>query len=461
MELSDIQGLVFFGYGKQPRARYYLLRFGPESVPREWLSRLVHRVSSADSGERGESVRLNLAFSASGLAWLGLDEQTMFTFPREFTQGMAHPERNIALGDFGESAPEHWQYGGPDRPIDALLMVYARTPGELGRRHDELSAALERHGIEYMTQDCYRPDDGREHFGFLDGLSNPVVKGGPIKPDKNPFDPAIKPGELVLGYKNAYGRLPLSPRAPLKRSTRDLPPRCDGGKAIDLGYNGSYLVLRKLEQDVAGFWNFAEEQARKAGVPDPQSWARFFAARLVGRWPNGTPLVDSPAHEAEPADLNGFGYRERDQQGLRCPLGAHVRRTNPRDALGEDGQESLERAARHRIMRRGRLYLEGEGGIEKRGLLFMALNSNLRRQFEFVQQTWVNNSKFAGLCSDRDPLIGRAGFDLEGEVLPRVFTRAFMPVRQRCVGLPSFVSVRGGGYFFLPSLRALAYLAEG
>ncbi len=460
MELSDIQGLVFYGYGRQPLARYYLLTFPAGSEPKSWLSRVLVSVSSADRGEREEATRLNLALSATGLGKLGLDEATMLTFPREFTQGMAHPERSIALGDFGDNAPERWQYGGPEQPIDGLLMLFCRTTAELEQRHLELAAELERYAVAWQSEDAYRPADGREHFGFADGLTNPVVKGGPIKPPKNRFDPPIRAGELLLGYKNAYGRLPFSPYAPVKRSTRDLPPLRDRGKSVDLGHNGTYLVLRKLEQDVEGFWSFAAEQARKAGAADSDAGARFFAARLVGRWPNGTSLVAEPLAAHERDELNGFGYRD-DPRGLSCPLGAHVRRANPRDALGEDARESLQRAARHRIMRRGRLYVRDDGREQTKGLLFVALNANLRRQFEFIQQSWLNNAKFAGLSHDRDPLVGRDGYDLAGGVLPRVFTRAFTPVRERCVGLPSFVRMRGGGYFFLPSLRALSYVAEG
>src|SRR5687768_7804434 len=124
MELSDIQGLVFYGYARQPLARYYFINFGEAAEPREWLSRLLHRISSADGGERGDRVRLNVAFTARGLARLGLDEESITTFPREFVQGMAHPERSIALGDFGDDAPEHWDYGGTHTEMDALLMLY-------------------------------------------------------------------------------------------------------------------------------------------------------------------------------------------------------------------------------------------------------------------------------------------------------------------------------------------------
>jgi Dyp-type peroxidase family len=462
MDLSDIQGLVFYGYRSQPLARYYFATFGDEAEPRAWLSRVFARVSSAHKRERDEATRFNVAFTASGLSRLGLGEQTLFEFPREFTQGMSHPERSIALGDYGEDAPETWEIGGPRGPrLDALVMLFCRDEAELGASHEELTSKLETYGISAQYLDAYLPGDGKEHFGFTDAITNPVVKGGPVKHDKNPFDPRIRAGEILLGYKNGYGRYPSSPTVPPKRSTRELPPRTKGGSALDFGHNGSYLVFRKLEQDVEKFWRYAEERAELAGVTDRKAYAEAFAARLVGRWPDGRPLAVAPGPDDPADDLNRFGYRDEDLRGLRCPVGAHIRRTNPRDALGDDGAISLQRASRHRIMRRGRLYAEpGPAGTSRKGLAFLALNANLRRQFEFIQQTWLNNPKFGGLTHDRDPLVGRAGTDLTGDPEPRVFTRASTPFRERVIGLPSFVRVRGGGYFFLPSLRALGYLAE-
>ncbi len=462
MDLGDIQGLVFYGYRRQPFARYYFATFGEDAEPKEWLSRTVHRVSSADASERRDPARLNLALTSSGLARLGLGEGSLFEFPREFTQGMSHPERSIALGDFGEDAPEAWELGGPGTArIDALVMLYCESEEQLSERHDELASQLEKYGIVAEHLDAYLPDDGKEHFGFADGITNPVIKGGPVKHDKNPFDPRVRAGEILLGYKNGYGRVPSSPTVPPKRSTRDLPPRTLGGSALDFGHNGTYLVFRKLEQDVEAFWRYAEARAALAGAPDPAAFAEQFAARIVGRWPDGRSLAVAPGPKDPVDDLNRFGYREEDARGLRCPVGAHVRRSNPRDSLGEDGAISLERTSRHRIMRRGRLYVESSpSGATRKGLAFMALNANLRRQFEFIQQTWVNNPKFGRLSCDRDPLIGRAGVELSGAAEPRVFTRALAPFRERVVGLPSFVRVRGGAYFFLPSLRALAYLAE-
>jgi deferrochelatase/peroxidase EfeB len=170
-----------------------------------------------------------------------------------------------------------------------------------------------------------------------------------------------------------------------------------------------------------------------------------------------TPNRDDPAL----ASSNDFLYADQDPHGFACPIGAHIRRTNPRDSL-VPRKDSLTVSNRHSILRRGRSYgaplqrfsTESDDGTE-RGLLFVCANANIARQFEFVQQTWVNSPKFGGLYDDRDPLLGSHG--AEGGTL----TIPERPVRRRLTGLPRFTTVRGGGYFFLPGIRALRFLAEG
>jgi deferrochelatase/peroxidase EfeB len=203
------------------------------------------------------------------------------------------------------------------------------------------------------------------------------------------------------------------------------------------------------------------------------------ASKMVGRWPSGAPLVKSPDHDtAALGDDNDFLYHASDPHGLKCPLGSHVRRAHPRDALDpEPGSErSIEVGKRHRILRRGRTYgppvadsLEardilaaltttGSRSPVERGLHFICLNTQIGRQFEFVQHTWVNNPKFDGLYEDDDPLVGSRG---SARGLPGgTFTVQREPVRTRVTGMPRFVQVRGGAYFFLPGLRAIRFLAS-
>jgi Dyp-type peroxidase family len=459
MDAGDIQGLVFSGYRAQPLARYFFLRFGSGDA-RGFLGELLNRVSTAALDERYESRRLNVALTATGLRLLGLDERALSTFPRELRQGMAHPERSAALGDSGADAPEHWQLGGTSRELDGVVFAYAQTEEELDEETELVESALARHGVVAEQEDAYLDPAGREHFGFADARTNPRLSRFSLRRDDNPFDPRVPLGEIVLGYRNARGVRPARPVAPAKRSTRVLPPPLDGGRSMDLGKNGSYVALRKLEQDVPGFYHFTREQGERAFPGDPDA-AKHLAAALVGRWPDGTSLVLAPHGEpASPNPSNRFGYREHDPDGRRCPFGAHARRANPRDQLGDDPAESLRRMRSHRLVRRGRLYGPrydpAAPSTEPRGLFFMALCASLAGQFEFVQESLLESSKAPGVYRERDPLVGRSD---DGERGREPFTIPAEPYA-RSVPIRRFVQVRGGAYLFLPGLRALAYLAE-
>ncbi len=466
MERADVQGLTLFAYRQHPRSRFFLLRFA-DGQPREWLRRTLNDVTSGDE-ERDGKYRFNLAFSARGLAALGLDEQDLSTFQREFVQGMAHPERSHVLGDHFSDDPSRWEWGSEATPVDAVAMLYARSDEELEERAAELTKALEKYGISARSEDVSLPEGGREHFGFRDGLAQPFVKGSGRR--RQPGESKVATGELVLGYPNAYGQVTSVPHAKRRRGTREHPYFIPGStERVSLGFNGTYLVMRKLQQDVAGFWRYCWDAAVSEQATDVAARAQLIAARMVGRWPNGVPLVEAPEAERPPrAALNDFGFRERDPDGLRCPFGAHIRRANPRDMFGETAKEGLRDANLHRLVRRGRAYgakLTGDmprqdDGAD-RGLYFVALNANLRRQFEFVQQTWLNSCKFAGLSAERDPLVGKDVEDADDRRLPRPFTVQARPLRQRYEDVPKVVHVRGGEYFFLPGLRALNYLCDG
>jgi Dyp-type peroxidase family len=223
-----------------------------------------------------------------------------------------------------------------------------------------------------------------------------------------------------------------------------------GSGAVDFGRNGSYLVFRQLEQDVEGFWQFVDAATRRAdGSPDSGGGAAL-AAKMVGRWPSGAPLVKAPDHDAPAlAEDNDFAYRD-DPRGLACPIGAHVRRANPRDSLGPEPAASLDASDRHRLLRRARSY----GPAGGTGLYFICLAGDLARQFEFVQHTWLNSATFNGLYADADPLTGSR------HPAGATFTIPARPVRRRYRGLPQFVRTRGGAYFFLPGVSAVRYLAQ-
>jgi Dyp-type peroxidase family len=304
---------------------------------------------------------------------------------------------------------------------------------------------------------CAAVQSDREHFGFADGVSQPAIVG---YHDSRSQLHAIKPGEFLLGYPNEYG---LCTERPLLPAARDpfarLPLDVEGSPRHDLGRNGTYLVVRQLRQDVPLFRRTLDELTRRAdGSSDSAAQARL-AAQMVGRWPSGAALVEAPyADDPSKARANEFRYQTVDPAGTRCPIGAHVRRANPRDALApHQGTEwSLEVNRHHRLIRRGRAYgaplAEGASDNQDRGLMFIAVNANITRQFEFIQHSWLMDPRFNGLSGQADPLLGA--------VLGNRFVSPPDPVSTHYTGLPRFVSVLGGGYFFLPGLRALRFLAE-
>ena len=462
LDLHDIQGLVARGYGDLKAAAFLLLAIEDAAAARHWLRDAGSAITRADV--RPADRALNVAFTSSGLERLGLDRDVLGQFSNEFVTGMTTPHRTRILGDLDENAPERWEWGGPSRPsIDAVLLLYARDNGELGALEAEHVQALGRNGTTVVRRLETADLDGFEPFGFRDGVSQPFVEG---LAKAGPPESTVRAGEFLLGYANEYG---LFTDRPLLDGSADsagvLPRDAAGSGGADLGRNGSYLVFRQLRQDVSAFWRFVDRVTRKPdGSSDPSARLRL-AAKMVGRWPSGAPLTLAPdADDPALAEANDFAYHEHDRRGTRCPIGSHIRRSNPRDSLdprpGTD--RSFEVNRRHRILRRGREYgpplpldeaLAGDDSRE-RGLHFICLNANIQRQFEFVNHTWLNNPKFDRLYDDADPLVAPSA--------PRggTFTMPTEGVRERVTNVPRFVSMKGGAYFFLPGLAALRYLAE-
>jgi Dyp-type peroxidase family len=465
VEAADVQGLVARGYGRLRSARYLLLSCAAPEPARAWLRDLAERITVAEG--RPDRTALNVAFTGPGLERLGVRPEAVAGFSRELREGIVSPHRSRALGDEGPSSPEGWDWGGPTAPsVHALLLAFAEDDAALERLvGDELRAAAD-HGVgEVRRLDTTSLFD-REHFGFKDGISQPSIEGlHRIGPSAN----AVRAGEFLLGYPNEYGHLTPRPLLPPEADPDQLLPRDpDGSGAADLGRSGTYLVMRQIAQDVRGFWEYLDHVTSTAGGrSDPEARVAL-AARWVGRWPSGAPLALAPERDdPELAGLNDFNYHKTDAEGLRCPLGAHIRRAHPRDSLDPSPgtRRSIAVDKRHRILRRGRSYgppaepdelLAASAAAEpERGLHFICLNANIARQFEFIQQTWLNNPTFQGLYDDADVLVGRA---VEGGA---TFTVQHRPVRRRVLDVPRFTRVRGGGYFFLPGRRALRYLAGG
>jgi Dyp-type peroxidase family len=471
LELDDIQGLLRHGYAYFDRAAYCLFEIVDRNGMRDWLRRLldprVRWIDSADlhaSRLASDDCGVAIAFSRQGLRALGVEEADLQTFVPEFQEGMAAPHRSRLLGDTGASDPGGWAWGREDA-LHGMLIVFAPESGieaRLAEIRNLQGCPRIWHRVNGVHQPGERLGTVKEPFGFADGISQPIVAGLTRKPPP-PDVRKLRAGEFVLGYPNEVGRMPASPS--MRRNSAVFPLAENARGRADLGRNGSYLVVRQLEQNVARFEAFLEArlQERLRDLPNATPRQRAeererFAAKLVGRWRSGAPLTRYPYEDrpqmtqAELENENGFSYHREDRHGLRCPIGAHIRRANPRDSLADGLGISRERAQelvdQHRILRRGRVYTENG----QTGLMFLCLNTNIERQFEFVQGSWVMHPEFGGLAGETDPLLGNAG-PTHG------FTEQRTLLGERCQGLAQFVTVKGGAYFFLPGMQALRCMA--
>ena len=464
LELDDIQGLIARGYPDLKAASYVLLQIDDAVRAKPWLANLATQVTPGPA--KPTDTALNVAVTVSGLRKLGLAEDVLDQFSNEFSAGMITPHRRRTLGDVGDNAPERWLWGGPNTPTpDLLLLLFASDQAALEQRYAALSADLAKGGVSLVLKlDAFTDLDGKEQFGFADGISQPTIDGLSKRVDIPPN--TIQPGEFILGYVNEYGRYT---DRPLLDTSADpghiLPLDAQSSGKADLARNGSYVVFRQLAQDVHGLWHYVDQATQKAdGSSDPHR-RTWLAAKMVGRWPSGAPLTLTPdADDPTLGQANDFAYQYGDEFGLNCPIGAHVRRSHPRDSLDPDPgtARSVELDKRHRLLRRGREYGPPVGdafapkppGDPERGLYFICMAGNISRQFELIQHTWLNSTKFDRLYDEADPLVanrapGTANFTVPAD-----------PVRLRFTDLPKIVTVRGGAYFFLPGIRALKYLAS-
>lgn len=474
-EFDDIQALVRFGHKHLTQACFLLLRVKDREAARVWLA--AAPVSSAAETAPLPQTALHIALTSEGLAALGVAGSALVGFSAEFLDGMSgNPNRSARLGDIADSDPRRWEWGTGERLPHVLVMLYA-VPGRL----EDLKASVLAQcnaGFDQLACLTASGTGGAEPFGFADGISQPDLDWQRQRAARDEEQLAYANltclGEFLLGYPNEYGAYTDRPLLEPEGAAGALPRAEDAPEMADLGRNGSYLVMRQLSQDVKGFWQFLDRQAG-----GDATLREHWAAAMVGREKGGKAL----AQEAGAGSLNDFDYQS-DRQGLRCPLGAHVRRANPRNAdlppgspgflgwlmrtLGFDPDAlSNDRVAStrfHRLLRRGRAYgaptsVEQAPAEAETGLHFICLGANIARQFEFVQGAWLIGTRFDGLRGEGDPLLGHRLPGTDGAPTD-VFSlpRPDGPDAQVC-GLPRFVSVRGGAYFFLPGIRALRYLA--
>ncbi len=434
LEFDDIQHILLT---RAPAltGRYEFLSFGNPAGGRAWLHAILEKVHSAKAMRESvdkEQRWVTVAFTWNGLAALGVEESALATFPQEFRDGMV--ARAPMLGDTGSNAPSNWVDKTASPDLHAIAILFARNEAERARavvEHGKLMAECQ--GVEELSSldlEAVPPFDyAHDHFGYRDRLSQPVIEGSCEEPTPGSGAP-LKAGEFILGYPDESGPGPALPQPQI------------------LSRNGSFMAYRRLEEHVGRFREFLRANAKTLKEQE------LLAAKLMGRWRSGAPLVlapeqDDPALGADPQRNNNFTYKHVDPQGYAVPLGSHMRRMNPRDTAANMN--------RRRMIRRGATYgshlPEGtpdEG--KERGIAAFVICASLIRQFEFAQNVWVNDRNFHELGNERDPIIGTQDGSLEFKIPKR-------PIRRKIARLPAFTTVRGGAYFFLPGLKALRWLA--
>jgi len=435
LDLDDIQAGALHERPSPYVGTYVLLRVNDPQEGRDLVRRLIPLLSPARSVlDRTPSAWMTVAFTYQGLKALGVPQESLDSFVREFRQGMA--ARAAVLGDVGASGPDQWEepLGRPD--VHIALATLAPDRATLDELVEQARRAQDEFpGIDVIwRQDCYQLATGRTSFGFKDGIGQPAVEGV-ATPPTNPGEPPIKAGEFILGYPDETGGLPPMPAPDV------------------LGRNGTYVVFRKLHTRVAAYRRYLREHAAN------RREEALLGAKMVGRWQSGAPLVLAPEHDdpelgADPKRNNDFRYRD-DARGLKCPAGAHARRANPRDSLENDSVD----VRLHHMIRRGTSYgpalpdgvLDDDGA--DRGIIFVFAGAHPGRQFEFVKTQWLNDGIFIGAPQESDPLVGPQ--DRTG-----TFTVPRQPIRRRLQDIPPFVVTRGGEYCFAPGLRGLRWLAD-
>jgi Dyp-type peroxidase family len=471
---KDHQRLVFLGFADQATGRAFLAAIVEdvatcdEVLAFNGLFKRVHERRGA--GPRGtvEASWLNVALTSAGLDTLGAPGAG--EFPEAFRAGMRG--RAEAIGDVGPSAPAEWIEPFRSEAIHAAVILAADDPDDLNEEYEYLKGLMSQNSVTELggapIDGNARPDPerGHEHFGFKDGISQPGI-GGLTSTSHRGTD-NIAAGEFICGYPgegeeptpqpnpDGYGPPPAPPLpAALPEWTKD----------------GSFLVFRRLQQNVKGF---RETTAEGGGVGIP---AELLGAKMVGRWPSGAPLEHVPGEPkkadleaadpsiADPAVLddrhiNDFDY-DSDPDGTLVPRAAHIRKVNPRSQQPPGKAESN----RHRILRRGIAYgpefeeteppYPGSGPVpdtQDRGLLFLCYQASIERGFEFIQSQWVNQPNFPQNEDGDDPIIAERDE-------PRPFTLPRKEGDPLHLSFHQWVRTTGGEYFFAPSIAALRQLS--
>lgn len=515
LDLLDIQGNVIRAYGRfgYPVARYVFFNVRNAAKGREFVGEITKKVTTSVEWGDGQGQMkqpdwtVNIAFTYQGLKDLGVPTASLIGFSPEFVSGMK--ARKDILGDDGPSSPEHWDPIWRENRVERgkdvhiFISLNARQSALLEESYAWLLQVAGRYHGSVVQLSGHVGDDGailgyqdakvvmengkpshKEHFGYTDGISDPVFEGVPYdesrvkgrgKPMPDGKWAPLATGEFLLGHVDEAKEYPPAP------------------EPILLSRNGTYMVYRKLHENVATFERYLEEHGNK--FPGGKE---LLAAKFVGRWrDNGAPLVRAPdaaskaefdaqyaaANQQGKDDLlSDFTY-DKDMSGGMCPFSSHIRRINPRASLQmihEDGDKpgSLKVSKnafdtpgalsnRRRLLRRGLPYGEVKDKNNptddgNHGIVIMMVNADINRQFEFVQQQWINYGNDFRAGNDKEIITGNHSLDDHYpskaviQVDPNSNETPYILPK-----IPRFVETRGGDYFFIPSMTALRMIARG
>jgi Dyp-type peroxidase family len=436
LDLHEIQATVLRQRPAPYLGTHLFLRVDDAQAGRAFLRRLTPHVDSAAGWSNAANAWLAVGISYAGLEALGLPQDSLQSFPEPFRQGMAARARQ--LGDDGVNDPKNW-----DKPFGKGQIHFGVSAFSDSEEKWRRALAIVREqyegfsGVSILAMQDFGAQPGdRNSLGYKDGIDQPPIEGSGAEPLPGEGRP-IKAGEFILGYPGEAG-------IPLPMPQPDI-----------LGRNGTYVGLRKYQSRVGAFNRFL----RASGSTEEER--ELVAAKLVGRWRSGAPLtlapdVDNPSLGADPQRNNDFDYAN-DPRGRQVPFGSHIRRMNPRDTK----LTRLSDINIHRLIRRGTTYgppygpnalAEADDEVP-RGSYFLFMSAKAMATIEFLQQEWINDGDFIGANGERDPIIGRQE---EGAT----FTIPKEPVRRRLRGIETFNVLRGGEYFFMPSISALNWLAN-
>lgn len=420
--------------------------------------------------ERLHLTGLNIGFTHRGLEAL-LGKGNADGMDPSFVAGAAAAAKDLGDPVDADGRPR-WTEGFVHDAIDGVLLVtgpFGPEGHELDVIDQETNAILGILGnsidVVYRETGRVRPQRGHEHFGFLDGVSQPGIRGltareNPANPDQGlPGQDLLWPGEFVFGYP---GQDPEAVEDPGEEPAMAHPWMKDG----------SFMVFRRLNQRVPEFHAFLETQGDALGI-DPA----LLGARMVGRWQSGAPvaiapLQDDPVLGGDPLRNNDFEFGS-DARQRRCPYAAHIRKTYPRDDLegvvpnGEAGVQT------HRIKRAGIPFglevdddeAEAHTTKRERGLMFVCYQTSIVEQFEFVQKSWANNTNFVfgktrpnstdPVTPGHDPIIGQTT-DGSARAMDEPLPNYPTGNTRSTLDLPEpFIVPTAAGYFFMPSILAL------